>query len=326
MEQVHVIYDTDPGIDDAMALFLLARNPAIKLRAITTVFGNASVATTTHNAQVLSTLYGLKLPIAAGAKHALTASGEGDYPAHVHGDDGLGGMASAAAPATELLDPRPAHELICDMINAEPGVITLIAVGPFTNIALALRHDPSIVTKVRQVIIMGGAFGTHSHCGNVTPVAEANVINDPEAADEVFTAAWPVVIVGLDVTQEVVMTEDYLSTLQGRGGKVGDFLWQATRHYQDFYNEVAGIKGIYSHDASAIVYAIEPSAFGVRPGPVRVVCEGMARGQSIQDFRNLGLPGGHPGRAEWTGRPIQQVCTKVNALRVIEIFDQAFDI
>jgi purine nucleosidase len=251
---------------------------------------------------------------------------EGEYPAHVHGDDGMGGMSGAAPAATDLLDPRPAHELICDMINAEPGVITLIAVGPFTNIALALRHDPGIVGKVRQVIVMGGAFGTNSHCGNVTPVAEANVINDPEAADEVLTAAWPVVIVGLDVTQEVVMSEAYLSSLQGRGGKVGDFLWQATRHYQDFYSEVAGIKGVYSHDASAIAYAIDPSIFVVRPGPVRVVCEGMARGQTIQDFRNLGLPGGHPGRAEWTGRPIQQVCTKVNSARVIEIFDQAFDI
>ena len=329
-QKVQVIYDTDPGIDDAMALWLLARSPAIELRAITTVFGNASVSTTTHNAQVLSTLYGLRVPIAAGAKHALAATTEGDYPAHVHGDDGLGGMAGVAEPATDLHDARAAHELICDMINAEPGAITLIAVGPFTNIALALRHDPSIAGKVKQVIVMGGAFGTLGHGGNVTPVAEANVINDPEAADLVMTAAWPLVVVGLDVTQQVVMSEDYLSSLQGRGvdgeKRVGDFLWQATRHYQDFYSEVAGIRGVYSHDASAVAYAIDPSAFTVRRGPIRVVCEGMARGQTIQDHRNLGLPGGHPGRAAWTGRPVQQACIGVDAARVIEIFDHAFDI
>jgi len=323
-----VIFDTDPGIDDAMALYLLARHPAIELRAITTVFGNASVATTTRNAQLLCSLYGLALPIAAGASKPLQASVEADFPAHVHGDDGLGGqavgIASLAAPALPL-DPRPAHELICDMVNAEPGAITLIAVGPMTNLALALRHDPGIVGKVRQVIVMGGAFGTNAHCGNVTPVAEANMINDPEAADLVFTASWPVVIVGLDVTQEVVMSEAYLAGLQGRGvdgdKRVGDFLWQATRHYQNFYHERDGIQGIYSHDASAIAYAIEPAAFGLRAGPVRVVTEGIARGQTIQDFHDMG----HHAQTPWSGCPVQQACIAVKPERVLALFDQAFD-
>lgn len=324
-----VIFDTDPGIDDAMALYLLARHPSIALRAITTVFGNASVATTTRNAQLLCGLYGLQLPVAAGASKPLQASVDADFPAHVHGDDGLGGMAgqiaqSAPAESSVAVDPRPAHELICALVNAEPGAITLIAVGPLTNLALALRHDPGIVNKVRQVIVMGGAFGTNAHCGNVTPVAEANIINDPEAADLVFTANWPVVIVGLDVTQEVVMGEAYLAGLQGRGGeggRVGDFLWQATRHYQDFYDGRDGIKGIYSHDASAIAYAIEPAAFGLRAGPVRVVTEGIARGQTIQDFQNLG----NGAQTPWSGCPVQNACVSVKAERVLALFDQAFD-
>jgi len=316
-----VIFDTDPGIDDAMALYLLARHPDIRLRAITTVFGNASIATTTRNAQVLCGLYGLQVPVSAGASRPLQASAELDFPAHVHGDDGLGGQAGIAQPAGRL-DPRPAHELICDMVNAEAGAITLIAVGPMTNLALALRHDPGIVAKVKQVIVMGGAFGMNAHFGNVTPVAEANMINDPEAADLVFTAAWPVVIVGLDVTQEVVMTEAYLSALQGRGGQVGDFLWQASRHYQDFYFERDGIQGIYSHDASAIAYAIEPEAFALRAGPVRVVTEGIARGQTIQDFHDMG----HHGQTPWTGCPVQQACISVKPERVLALFDQAFDL
>jgi inosine-uridine nucleoside N-ribohydrolase len=324
-----VIFDTDPGIDDAMALFLLARHPAIRLRAITTVFGNAAVATTTRNAQLLSRLYGLSVPIAAGADKPLQASAELDFPAHVHGDDGLGGEAAeiAAMPgATAEPDRRPAHELICDMVNAEPGAITLIAVGPLTNLALALRHDADIAAKVRQVIVMGGAFGMNGHFGNVTPVAEANIISDPEAADLVFTARWPVVIIGLDVTQQVVMAESDLARLQGRGAigesRVGDFIWRATRHYQDFYAGRDGIRGIYAHDASAIAYAIEPDAFALRAGPVRVVTEGIARGQTIQDSHDRGH-----GQVQtpWSACPVQQAGIGVRPERVLALFDQAFD-
>lgn len=331
-QRIPVVFDTDPGIDDAMALYLLARHPAIELRAITTVYGNAAIETTTRNAERLSHLYGLTVPIAAGAARPLLASTEAaadEFPAHVHGEDALGGVADTLeAPAThERLDARPAHQLLCDMINAEPGRITVIAVGPMTNLALALRHDPGIVAKVRQVIVMGGAFGMNGHFGNVTPVAEANIINDPEAADLVFTAAWPVVLVGLDVTQEVVMSESFLASLQGRGqgagngGKVGDFLWSASRLYQQFYRERDGIEGIYSHDASAVAYAIAPQAFETRPGPVRVVTDGIARGQTIQDFHDMG----HQQQSPWSGCPPQRVCVKVDAERVLALFDNAFD-
>ena len=315
-----VIFDTDPGIDDAMALYLLARHPAIKLRAVTAVFGNAAVSTTSRNARGLAGFFGLHdLPVAAGASKALDAVEEPSYPDFVHGGDGLGGMADQAGPAVPL-DPRPAYQLICDMVNAEPGKITLIAVGPMTNLALALRHDPSIAGKVKQVIVMGGAFGMKGHSGNVTPVAEANIICDPQAADEVFTAAWPVAMIGLDVTHEVVMSEKSLSALQGRGGKVGDFFWQISRHYQGFYQSVAGIEGIYCHDASAVVYAIDPTVFTTRSGPVRVVTEGLAIGQTIQDHRYLG----HTGATAWSGKPAQQVCVAVDAERVLKIFDSVF--
>ncbi len=324
-----VIFDTDPGIDDAMALYLLARHPALDLRAITTVFGNGSIAVTNRNARILAALYQQAVPVAAGAAGPLHDNALREFSSHVHGDDGLGGVADVAERAAlalcpngqiPALDARPAHQLICDMVNAEPGAITLIAVGPLTNLALALRQDPSIASKVHQVIVMGGAFGTAGRCGNVTPAAEANVINDPEAADLVFTADWPVVIVGLDVTQEVVMDEAYLASLQGRGGAVGDFLWQATRHYQDFYFGCDGIQGIYAHDASAIAYALEPEAFTLRSGPVRVAMEGIARGQTIQDFRK---PSG--AQTPWSGCPSQRVCIGVNAERVLALFDQAFD-
>ncbi|MBV8380338.1 MAG: nucleoside hydrolase [Paucibacter sp.] len=315
-----VIFDTDPGIDDAMALYLLGRHPSLRLRAVTSVFGNGPVDMTTRNARALLGFYGFDVPVARGAAGPLVPQGPQHFALHVHGDDGLGGM---AAQATELaaLDPRPAHALICDMVNAEPGAITLIAVGPLTNLALALRQDPGIAAKVKQVIIMGGAFGANGHFGNVTPVAEANIICDPEAADAVFAAAWPVVIVGLDVTQETVMHEDFLAGLQGRGRGAGDFLWGASRFYQDFYAERDGIQGIYAHDASAIAYAIEPEAFTLRAGPVRAVTEGIARGQTIQDHRDLG----HGQPSAWSGLPIHQACVAVRPERVLALFDAAFD-
>ncbi|HEX2009692.1 MAG TPA: nucleoside hydrolase [Roseateles sp.] len=323
-KSIPVIFDTDPGIDDAMALYLLARHPSIELRAITTIFGNASVETTTRNALALAHLYGLDIPVAPGAAAALHAPADKEFPAHVHGDDGLGGMFDKLPAATARPDPRAAHELICEMVNERPGEIVLLAVGPMTNLALALRHDPSIMKKVKQVVVMGGAFGTCGHGGNVTPVAEANIINDPEAADLVFTADWPVVLVGLDVTQEVVMTENFLAALQGRGqgqgACVGDFLWQATRHYQDFYHERDGIGGIYSHDTSAIAYVIDPSLFTLRAGPVRVVTEGIARGQTIQDFSK---PTG--AQTPWSACPPQQACIEVDEDGVLELFAQAFN-
>lgn len=318
MQRIPVILDTDPGVDDAMALFLLLRNPAIDLRAITTVYGNASVSTTTRNACRLRREFAATTPVAQGASRPLQSKGEVAYPTSIHGLDGLGGD-NIPASSEELLDVRPAHELICDMVNAEPGKITLLAIGPLTNLALALRRDSTIASKVARVVVMGGAFATQGHGGNVTPVAEANIFNDPEAADAVFTAKWPVVVVGLDVTQQVVMTEEYLANLRSRGAGAGEFVWQVTRGYQGHYQARDGIAGIYSHDASAAAYIIDPEAFQVRSGALRAVTEGIARGQTIQAV-------GKCEDGDWAGYPIQKVCIAVNSARILELFDQAFDV
>jgi len=317
--RIKVIFDTDPGIDDAMALYVLARHPAIDLQAVTTVFGNASVEVTTHNAQALCAKFGIQAPVARGASGPLQPNPDLKFSTHVHGDDGLGGAKHLLPTVTQAVDARPAHELICERINAEPGEITLIAVGPFTNLALALQHDPSIAGKVKQVIVMGGAFGMHGHSGNVTPVAEANVSSDPLAADRVLSAPWPVVVVGLDVTQQVLMNQDYLCALQGKGEGAGDFFWQATRAYQDFYHQRTGIGGIYSHDASAVIYAFSPGAFTLRSGPVRVVLEGLARAQTIQDASRPTAD-----QTPWSQASVQQVCVDVDAQRVLDIFMNLF--
>ncbi|WP_308194096.1 PfkB family carbohydrate kinase [Pelomonas sp. CA6] len=318
-QRLKVVFDTDPGIDDAFALALLARHPEIELLAVTTVFGNAPVDLTSRNAQGLMALMGHDAPVARGAEGPLLAKRRRDAAAHVHGDDGLGGMAARLPAPRAPLHARPAHELICELAHAHAGELCLVAVGPLTNLALALRHDPSIAAKLREVVVMGGAFGLRGHSGNVSPVAEANIACDPEAADAVFTAAWPLTVVGLDVTQEVVMTEARLAALRGRGDGVGDLLWEASRHYQDFYHGRDGIGGIYAHDASAAVCLLRPELFERRRGALRVVLDGIATGQTVQDWR---AESRQPN--PWSEAPAQQVCVAVQSAQVLDLFDQVF--
>src|SRR6185437_5997170 len=178
--KLQVVFDTDPGIDDAMALLLLARHPEVELLGVTTVFGNGGIETVTRNALHLKDRFGFTAPVAQGAAGAIDDMAV-PHAAHlVHGDNGLGGI---ALPATihATLDPRPAHQLIIDLIRQRPGEITGL---------------------VKEVVVMGGAFGRNGHTGNVTPVAEANIFGDPVAADIAFGATWPVVIVGLDRSEE----------------------------------------------------------------------------------------------------------------------------
>lgn len=170
-----VIFDTDPGVDDAMALLFLHRHPAIELVGITTVFGNASIETTTRNALFLKGAWNIAAPVAKGIGETLDAGRPHvGWPTGIHGDDGLGNI-DVPAQIDLPLDPRPAHRFIIDTVRANPGQVTLIAVGRMTNLARALRDDPEIATLVKAVVIMGGAFDVP---GNITPAAEANIHGD----------------------------------------------------------------------------------------------------------------------------------------------------
>jgi len=153
MPKLKVIYDTDPGIDDAMALLLLPRHPDVELIGVTSVFGNHNVETTTRNALFLKQTFGFDAPVARGAAMAIGASVGGPPPVHVHGGNGLGDIPIPAI--TAKLDPRPAAQLIVDLVWAFPGEVTIIAVGRMTNLALAIRLDPGIVKLVKAVSVMG---------------------------------------------------------------------------------------------------------------------------------------------------------------------------
>nr|WP_316654609.1 nucleoside hydrolase [uncultured Gellertiella sp.] len=305
-----VIFDTDPGVDDAMALLFLHRHPDIDLIGVTTVFGNASVETTTRNALFLKREWGFAAPVARGANETFDPARQGgDWPTFVHGEDGLGNI---GVPETiDLpLDPRPAHRFIIDMVRAHPGEVTLVAVGRMTNLALALREDPEIVHLVRQVVIMGGAFDVP---GNMTPAAEANIHGDPEAADYIFTAPWKVVAAGLDVTSITTMSRSFLDDMARDGGPDVELLARVSDFYIKFYAHAVD-DGMMVHDSCACVYVVAPDLFDLRRGPVRVACGSVADGQTIQKPDGMQF-----GPSVWDGMPPQYVMTGIRSEAVLDL-------
>jgi inosine-uridine nucleoside N-ribohydrolase len=314
MSQHKVIYDTDPGVDDAMALVFQALHPDIELLGLTSVFGNATIETTTRNARFLVGRFAPGVPVAQGAAAPLRRAAP-EPLALIHGDNGLGNLAfdiTGAAP----LDPRPAHRFIIDTVRAHPGEVALLAVGPLTNLALALADDPQIASLVKRVVIMGGAFGIDGVLGNVTPAAEANILGDPDAADIVLGAAWPVAIVGLDVTQPTIMSRAYLASLRERGGAAGQFIWDVSRHYEAFHEQSAQLQGIYVHDSSAVAYLLAPQLYTTRRGPVRVLTDGIAVGQTIQKPATLPVPA-----PDWDSRPACEVCVGVDVPGMLALYE-----
>ncbi|KXG86518.1 nucleoside hydrolase [Agrobacterium bohemicum] len=309
-----VIFDTDPGIDDAMALLFLHRHPDVDLIGVTTVFGNAPLDITTRNALFLKQQWGMTAPVAKGAGVTFDPSRpEGHWPTFIHGEDGLGNI--GVPEEIDLpLDPRPAHHFIIDTVKENPGEVTLIAVGRMTNLALALREDPDFAALVKNVVIMGGAFDIN---GNVSPAAEANIHGDPEAADLVFTAPWRVTVVGLDVTTRTVMTAKFMDEMAKEGGAPVQLLSDLSQFYIEFYTQRTG-DGMVVHDACACVYLTNPELFQTRSGAVRVVCGGIADGQTIQKPDGVGFPPGN-----WDGHPSQLVCTDIEPERVLSVIRSA---
>lgn len=303
-----IIIDTDPGVDDAMAILFALQSPELEVVGLTSVFGNVYTDLATQNALRLAEFAGRPdLPVAHGAELPLIAPLE--YVADfVHGVDGLGN--TYRPPAQGRAIDRPAAQFIVETVMAQPGEITLVPVGPLTNIALALALEPRLAANVAEVVLMGGAATVN---GNVTPAAEANIIHDPHAADVVFRAGWPLTMVGLDVTMKTIMTGDYLASLQS--SRTGRFIYEISRFYQDFHTQSYGLEGIHTHDPSAIAYVIEPALFKVERGPIRVVTEGIALGQTLLDSRQR-----WQGRHAWTDMPAANVCVGVDSERLLALY------
>ena len=278
-----IIFDTDPGVDDAMALLLALRSPEIDVVGVTTVFGNTNVESTTVNAlNLLHFADRIDIPVAKGAGQPMV-NPPGLLGEFVHGDDGMGGIDwwEPNHPEHRPVDKHAAR-FIVDMIMANPGQITLVPVGPLTNIGLALQLEPRIAQNVRNVVIMGGSVAAG---GNVSPVAEANIYNDPHAASMLFSAPWDVTMAGLDVTKAVKMDNGFFSALGQSHNKFGQFVARIIPFYQKFHAEYYGYThgATDTHDPSAIAYLIDPSLFKGERWSVKVPTEGLAMGMTIAD-------------------------------------------
>ena len=302
-----VILDTDPGVDDAMALLFLHRHPQIDLIGVTTVFGNAPVEATTRNAVFLKKAFGFAAPVAQGAGRTWNAARVGlEWPTWIHGAGGLGPLMTPQ-PEAGALDPRDAARFLVDAVHRHPGEVSLVAVGRMTNLAQALRLDPAIAGLVEEVVVMGGAFFNH---GNVSPAAEANILGDPEAADLVLTAPWPVTVIGLDVTLKTTMTRRRLKGLVRPGDEAMALLNDISQPYIDFYSGYVD-DAMVMHDACACAFVVEPELFRTQSGAIRVVCGGLADGQTILKPDDLRFP---PGA--WDGHPSQNAALDVDARAV----------
>jgi inosine-uridine nucleoside N-ribohydrolase len=277
-----IILDTDPGLDDALALFLALASPEVQLEAITTVSGNVHVDLTTRNALALLELTGrTTIPLARGCERPIVRQPVvADY---VHGHNGLGGI---SLPEPQL---RPVNQhavdLIIEKIMAAPREILLVPVGPLTNIAMALRKEPRIAEYVREVVMMGGALRVP---GNVTPEAEFNIFADPHAAHIVFHAGWPMRLVTLDVTQKTLLEREQVEALASNGNHITLLIQQMVENFLNAFGLPRGISGFQMHDPLCLFAAFKPEIITWEPAYVDVeIGSNLTLGETVAYFSNL---------------------------------------
>lgn len=257
---LRVILDVDTGVDDAMALALAVHLPGLELVAVTTVAGNVGIDNTTANTwRVLHVLGASAVPIYRGLSRSL--AGEVIDASEIHGKSGLGGLVLPEPSSKEQLHRPFAPEAIVDLVNAEPGALTLVFTGPLTNLAVAIALDPTLPAKICKLVVMGGSLGR----GNVTPYAEFNIGADPEAARQVF-AACSLTMVGLDVTTKVKVTKDLWERLAGVTTPEATIVREATAHF--FRPGSVGEPNL--HDPLAVGVAFDPSFCTTKRGTVKV--------------------------------------------------------
>jgi pyrimidine-specific ribonucleoside hydrolase len=278
-----LIIDTDPGIDDAFAIALACASPEVDLIGVTTVFGNVGLASTTRNALRVLALYGREdVPVAAGADRPLVHPHQ-HRARHVHGEDGLSGLADTLPERASGVVGTDAVSLMVRLLDESPEPVTIVPIGPLTNIALLLAAHPSVQGKIERLVVMGGGIAG----GNVTAAAEFNIWSDPEAARRVLVEeSVPVTLVPLDITMRCAVDGEWLDRLAA-SGPTGSALVDLTAAYRSHYRQALGREGIVIHDAVAVAEAVRPGLLRTTAMPVDVDCGlGPARGMTIGDRRD----------------------------------------
>jgi len=304
-----IILDTDPGIDDAMAIFFAFQSPDIELLGLTTVYGNVPVTMAAQNALTLCELAGKNdIPVTKGVGMPWVGE-ESTYAHFVHGEHGFGHI-KPESPKGKL-DPRSSAQFIVDMARKYPGEITLVAIGPLGNLALALRLEPELPKLVKGVSVMGGAAFVP---GNVTPVAEANIWNDAHAAEIVFAADWDLVMFGLDVTNDVPFAPTFVDVLAEKNPTLGGFVQESAQFYMDFYSQNREDRVCFFHDAFPIAHLRHPELFELTEGHVRVGTGSLDRGQMVV------APKGTTPSPLWNDANTIRVATKVDHSKLEKLF------
>lgn len=312
-----LIIDTDPGVDDSMALQFALASKEFYILGITTVFGNVDIEQTTKNAlRLLHLANRSDIPVAKGASKPVQGEFLGGVP-FVHGYDGQGNTWKPAGPLKPI--DIGAEEFIIEQVLRYPNQVSIAALGPLTNLARALDKEPKIQDKVKEIVFMGG----NAFCsGNATPTAEANMLSDPEAADKVLGANWPMTMVGLDVTHKTLLSRDTLNRISLFRLPLNDFVMEAYQFYQDFFMKANKIDGTFVHDSSVIAYLIDRNLYKTVEYPVRVETQhSISRGKT---WPSLGESDHEGAKAlePWRNRPKIKICLDVEDRKVIQLLVQ----
>ncbi|XP_068660311.1 probable uridine nucleosidase 1 [Aristolochia californica] len=333
-----VIIDTDPGIDDSMAILMAFQTPELEILGLTTIYFNISTGDATRNALLLCEIAGCPdVPVAEGSPGPL----KGGIPRvadFVHGSDGLGNI--FLPPPNGKKISKAASDFMVDMVSEYPGEVSILALGPLTNLSLALTKDSSFASKVKKIIIVSGAFFSS---GNVNPAAEANVnslslslshvyhqvmalvliymkfhlilqiFGDPEAADMVITCGAHVIIVGINITTQVKMTDEDLFDLRNSKGRHAKFICEMCQFYRDWHLKSDGLHGIFLHDPVSLVALVQPEFFTFKQGAVRVETQGICVGHTLMDQQLKKWQSSNP----WTNYPPVSVTWEVDEGKVL---------
>jgi purine nucleosidase len=313
-----VIIDTDPGVDDALALLLAMRSPELQIEGITPVAGNVPLELTLPNALRLVEIAGrTDIPVAKGAdrplvRRLITAT-------YAHGENGLGGV-QFPEPKTKPA-PETAVQLIRRLVRAHPGEVSIIALGPLTNLALAFREDRELPAMVRSLYLMGGSLSG----GNTTPAAEFNIYVDPEAAHDVFHAGIPIVMVGLDVTRKAVLREEQIQRLEAAQNPSAQSAGRITRAMWNRIQRANPGGGPVMHDSVAVGAFLDPAIVRLRDYYVEVetageFTAGETLGYSRAPMRRSAPSVDGAAKPEITEfKPNAKVATEIDADRFFEL-------
>lgn len=282
MTPKRIILDTDPGADDALAILLMLASPEIKLEAVTTVHGNVGIEKTTRNALAILKFLNADIPVAKGCSLPLNKTPH-SWGGHVHGASGLG-QAKLPEPKTKPVDPHAIDYLIQRFL-AEPNELTLFAVGPLTNVAIAIRKEPKFAEAVKELVIMGGAIRSG---GNVSPLAEFNIHEDPHAAHIVFNSGIPITLIPLDVTYKCLLTPEDIERLLKIDSPIPRFVRNVMADYMAFYSKYEGFAGCALHDPLTVATIIAPELLSIEEHFVDVdISGGVSTGKTYADFMKV---------------------------------------